>query len=77
MATAELSELRAVVPYMMKHQNLWTNYDQEADVLYLHFKKPNHADESELLDNDVIVRYEQGEVIGITIMNASQSSLVA
>lgn len=34
------------------------SYDEEADVLYLNFKKPNHADNSELLDNDVIVRYE-------------------
>ena len=48
------------------------SYDQEADVLYLNLKKPGHADDSELLDNDVFVRYENGEVIGITIMNASK-----
>jgi uncharacterized protein YuzE len=75
MATAELSELKAVVPYLMKHPTLWANYDREADVLYLHFKKPNHADESEMID-DVIVRYEQGQIIGMTIMNASQSGFV-
>jgi uncharacterized protein YuzE len=47
-------------------------YDEEADVLYLNFKKPSHADDSELLDNDVIVRYEGDEVVGMTIMNASK-----
>ncbi len=77
MATAELGELRAVMPYMMKHKNLWANYDEEADVLYLHFKKPNHADDSQMTSDDIIIRYENGEVIGINILNASQSGFVA
>ena len=51
---------------------MWTSYDREADVLYINFKKPSHADDSELLDSGVLVRYEQGEVVGITVMNASQ-----
>ena len=50
---------------------LWPSYDAEADVLYVNFKKPSHADDSELTDDDVIIRYEQGEVIGLTILNAS------
>ena len=53
-------------------QYLWSSYDAEADVLYVNFKKPSHADDSELTDDDVISRYEQGEVIGLTIRNASQ-----
>ena len=77
MATAELGELRAVVPYLMKHRNPWANYDEEADVLYLHFKKPNHADDSQLTDDDIIVRYENGEVIGVTILNVIQNQLVS
>ena len=53
-------------------QYLWSSYDAEADVLYINFKKTGHADDSELTDDDVIIRYEQGEVIGLTILNASQ-----
>ena len=30
------------------------------------------ADDSELTGDDVIIRYEQGQVIGLTILNASQ-----
>ena len=75
MATAELGDLKAVVPYMLKHKNLWSNYDEEADVLYLHFKKPNHADHSEMTDDDIVIRYENSEVIGVTILNASQSQV--
>ena len=73
MATAELNEIRSMLPYLLKHKNLWANYDKEADVLYLHFKKPNIADNSEMTDDDVIVRYENGEVIGVTILNASKA----
>ena len=53
-------------------QYLWSSYDAEADVLDVNFKKPSHADDSELTDDDVIIRYEQGQVIGLTILNASQ-----
>lgn len=51
---------------------LWSSYDAEADVLYVNFKNPSRADDSELTDDDVIIRYEQGEVIGLTILNASR-----
>lgn len=51
---------------------LWSSYDSEADVLYINFKKPSHATDSELLDNDVILRYENEQLIGITILHASQ-----
>lgn len=51
---------------------LWSSYDAEADVLYVNFKKPSHATDSELTDNNVIVRYEGEEVIGLTILHASK-----
>ena len=50
---------------------LWSSYDAEADVLYINFKKPSHATESELTDDDVILRYDGEEVIGITVLHAS------
>ena len=59
------------VKHSPKHY-LWSSYDAEADVLDVNFKKPSHADDSELTDDDVIIRYEQGQVIGLTILNASQ-----
>lgn len=65
-------EIKAVIPYFMKHKNVWTNYDQEADVLYMHFKKPNRADYSEMTEDDMIIRYEKDEIIGVTVLNASK-----
>jgi uncharacterized protein YuzE len=51
---------------------LWSSYDPEADTLYINFKKPSHATDSEITDDDVIVRYENGEVVGLTILHASK-----
>lgn len=67
-----LSKIDKLLPFFISQENIWAHYDSDADVLYLHFKKPNHADDSELTDENVIVRYEQGEIIGLTILNASK-----
>ena len=72
MEAAELKEIQTALPYFLKHNNVWASYDREADVLYLHFKKPNSADDAEMTDDDIIIRYEGKEVVGMTILNASK-----
>jgi uncharacterized protein YuzE len=51
---------------------LWMSYDAEADVPYVNFKKPSYATDSELTDDEVIIRYEGEKVIGLTILHASE-----
>ena len=53
-------------------KNVWLSYDSEADVLYINFKKPSLADDSELTDDDVIIRYAEGGIIGYTVLHASK-----
>ena len=74
MAITEINEFLKIVPAVRKAPGkyLWSSYDPEADVLYINFKKPSHATDSEITDNDVVVRYETGEVIGLTVLNASK-----
>ena len=68
---AEAASAFLAIPF----SEIWSHYDREADVLYLSFKKPSRADDSELTDDDVIVRYDVGEVVGMTILHASQRHL--
>lgn len=49
-----------------------SSYDAEGDVLYIHFGEPSRATDSELTEDDLIVRYDGEEVIGLTILHASQ-----
>ena len=54
-------------------RRLQASYDEEGDVLYVHFAPhPRPATDSELTDDDIIVRYDGEEIIGITILHASQ-----
>lgn len=74
MAHLAIQEYMNIIP-AVRHapkKFLWSSYDQEADVLYINFKKPSHATDSELTDDDVIVRYEGNEVIGLTILHLSK-----
>lgn len=53
--------------------NVWLSYDAGADVLYATFQQPSVAADSELTDDDVIIRYGDDEtVVGLTILRASQ-----
>ncbi len=74
MATLNLHHIAALAPRLLNlpYHRIWSSYDPEADVLYLNFKKPSHADDGELTDDDILIRYEKGEVVGITILHASR-----
>lgn len=52
-------------------QKMWTDYDEEADVLYLSFRKPQRATDSRMRDDGVIVRTCGKEIVGLTILDAS------
>ncbi len=74
MAITDIQDYLKLMPAvkMAPQHNLWLSYDEEADTLYVNFKKPSYATDSELTDNDVIVRYENEEVIGFTVLHVSK-----
>jgi uncharacterized protein YuzE len=47
-------------------------YDERGDALYIAFSSDTIADDSELTDNDVLVRYIDKEIIGLTILHFSE-----
>lgn len=73
MAPLDIQDFIRLVPRVKEapYHLMWLSYDPEADTLYVNFKKPSHATDSELTDDDVIVRYEDDEVVGVTILHAS------
>lgn len=69
---ADLLPLLGPLRQAPDHQ-MWTWYDAEADVLYVNFRQPSEADDAELGDDNVIRRYAaDGELIGVTVLNASE-----
>jgi uncharacterized protein YuzE len=74
MASIDVKAIQSLTPQLLSipFKRIWSSYDEEADVLYLNFKKPSHADDSELTEDDVIIRYEKGEIVGLTVLHASK-----
>lgn len=73
--TKNLRDFLSLLP-AVRHSpraGLQASYDEEGDVLYVHFgPQPRPATDSELTDDDIIVRYDGDEIIGITILHASR-----
>lgn len=61
------------VPQLVRSpaKQMWIDYDEEADVLYLSFRKPQKATDSELRDDGIIIHRRRKEVVGLTIQDAS------
>lgn len=73
---ASVKQVLKAIPFFfsLKFPHAWFDYDKEADVLYMSFKRPQQATDSEMLPNDVIVRRRGKQLVGITILNASKFS---
>ncbi|MGH7902485.1 MAG: DUF2283 domain-containing protein [Thermodesulfobacteriota bacterium] len=52
-------------------EHMWIDYDKEADVLYLSFRRPQRATKSIETDKDILIRKDGNKIVGLTILNAS------
>jgi len=59
------------IPYFFKmpSKRIWVDYDDEADILYISFRKPQQANDS-IMEEDIISHYHNKELVGLTILNA-------
>ncbi len=68
---AEMTILK-LIPYLLTapSQKIWVDYDEEADVLYISFRKPQRANDS-TLENNIVYHYRDQTLVGITVLRAS------
>jgi uncharacterized protein YuzE len=52
-------------------KRFWVDYDQEADVLYISFRRPQRASDTQMTEDGLLLRYHGKELIGITVLEAS------
>lgn len=45
-------------------------------MLYINFKKPSRATESEMTDDDILVRYEGEEVVGLPTLRTAPGRVI-
>ena len=65
-------ELLESLPHLLRlpSKQIWFDFDDEADVLYVSFERPQGATDSELSEDGVLTRYRGDQLVGVTIMNA-------
>ena len=63
-----LAKLVAKLP----DSSLYIDYDEEADVLYISLKRPQHGTHTvEVEDQGVLLDYRKDELVGICVLDAS------
>lgn len=56
----------------LPQKKFWIDYDEDADVLYISFKRPQKATDTEFAEDGILFRYRDKELVGITVLEASK-----
>jgi uncharacterized protein YuzE len=75
-ASQTVESVTPAVPFLLKfpERRFWVDYDAEADVLYISFRRPQQATDTEMTEEGILLRYKGHELVGITILDASTRS---
>ncbi len=65
-----IKEVFQVIPHLKRlpSSHFWIDYDEEGDVLYVSFERPQRATDSILTDDNVLLRYRGKKLVGMTII---------
>ena len=60
------------LPHLLRlpSKHMWFDFDEEADVLYVSFERPQGATDTELTEDGVLMRYRGDRLVGMTVLNA-------
>jgi uncharacterized protein YuzE len=74
MNSKTLTRVMRAVPSLigLPAHRLWTDYDAEADVLYLSFDRPQKATDSVMREDGILLRYRGKKLVGMTVFEASK-----
>ena len=69
----DLTRILKAVPQFVRFpvKQIWLDYDAEAEVLYISFRRPQHATDSARREDGILVHRRGKQVVGLTILEAS------
>ena len=72
MAKGAALEILESLPHLLRlpSKQMWLDFHEEADVLYVSFERPQGATDTELTDDGVLMRYRGDRLVGMTVLNA-------
>jgi uncharacterized protein YuzE len=74
LAKKSIGDLLTAVSHLVRlpKRQMWLDYDEEVDVVYLHFEEKPSSTRSEMLENGIIMDYKGSRLVGLTILEASR-----
>ena len=69
-----LTHLLKAVSHLVQlpRTQMWLDYDDEADVLYVHFENKARSTRSQMRPDGVILDYRGQKLVGVTVLDASR-----
>ena len=73
-AAAVINEIYQALPHIKKmgEKHIWFDFDEDADVLYVSFERPQNATDTDLLEDGTFLRLRGEKIVGLTITNVSK-----
>ena len=68
-----VSEVLRALPHLMKlpSKQFWVDYDDQADVLYVSFERPQRATDTRPVGEDLLLRYRGRKLVGVTVLHTA------
>ena len=78
METIDYHQYLNLIPAVLQspESSVSVTMDKDADVMYINFRKGVEATDSELTDDDIIIRYAGEDLIGFTVLHASKRHII-
>jgi hypothetical protein len=60
-----LEQIFKAIPSILSspYKKMFIDYDESADVLYISFKRPQRATDTEMTDDGILIRYKDDEIV--------------
>ena len=73
MTILDIAPILRAAPYLIRFpsRRFWVDYDEQADVLYISFRRPQKATDTEMTEQGILLRYRDDELVGMTILDVS------
>lgn len=72
--TTAVKQIFKMLPYLnkLKAKHILFDFDNDADVLYVSFERPQRATDTQILKDGTLLRVRGKKVVGLTILNISE-----
>ena len=72
-APVSVAAVLKALPHLLKlpTKHMWVDFDDDADVLYVSFERPQRATDTKPVGAHLLLRYRGRQLVGVTVLHTS------